>query len=160
MNHSFSGYLEPTVYNGNTSPISTQLYTKFNATHYSYTFRCQNCVSWEGGGFDPAGEFAVMGWALSVLPVAQIGNPASTLQTHEGTGGGFGQYGVSLPDARKAQYASWLAAVPTPTGTTTTTTSTSTSTSSTSSATPIPTTVLGTYDYVVVGGGAAGLVGS
>ncbi|KAH8155796.1 uncharacterized protein LAJ45_00808 [Morchella importuna] len=144
-----SGYLEPTVYSGTASSIP--LYTSSNATHFSYTFRCVDCVTWTDGGFDPTADFTVMGWAQSTAPVDDPTDPASTFEEHQG----FGQYGVILTSARQSGYEGWLAAAPTPTAVPTTTIAVSTTAPT---ATPTSTTVLGTYDYIVVGGGAAGLV--
>jgi cellobiose dehydrogenase (acceptor) len=93
-----------------------------------------------------------MGWAQSTAPVDDPTDPASTFEEHQG----FGQYGVILTSARQAGYEGWLAAAPTPTAVPTTTSAVSTTAPT---ATPTSTTVLGTYDYIVVGGGAAGLVG-
>lgn len=110
-------------------------------------------MTWgEGGGLDPTGPFAVMGWAQSFSPVGDINNPGSSLQYHDN---GFGQFGVDLSLARQAGYADWIATNPgTPT-----IPPPATSTTSAPTVTATSTTVLGTYDYVVVGGGAAGLVG-
>lgn len=150
-NYSSSGYLEPTVFPG--PQVSLTMYTKFNATHFSYTFRCQNCMTWVGGGFDPKGDFAVMGWAQSYSAVGDINSPSSTLQYHDN---GFGQFGIDLTQARQAGYAGWVEASPgTPTDPPPPTTTTVLPT-----ITPTSTTVLGTYDYIVVGGGPAGIVGS
>lgn len=148
------GYLEPTVYT-DTTPVATTMYTKFNATHFSYTYRCVNCATWTNGGFDPTADFVVMGWAQSLSPVGDITSPSSTLQYHDN---GFGQYGVVLTDARQAQYAAWIAAAGIG-GSTPTTTTTTTSSTTAPTVTPTSTAVLGTYDYIVIGGGAAGLVG-
>lgn len=128
------------------------MYTKFNATHYSYTFRCQGCTSWgDGGGFDPKGDNAVMGWAQSYSAVGDINSPSSTLQYHDN---GFGLFGIDLTQARQAGYEGWIATNPgTPTIPPPPTTTVAPPT-----VTPTSTTVLGTYDYVVVGGGPAGLV--
>lgn len=145
-----SGYLEPTVYPG--PQLSSTMYTKFNATHFSYTFRCQDCMSWgSGGGFDPNGPFVVMGWAQSFSAVGDITNPGSSLLYHDN---GFGQFGIDLDLARQPGYAGWIATNPgTPTIPPPATTVTPPVVTATSTA------VLGTYDYVVVGGGPAGIVG-
>ncbi|RPB01276.1 FAD/NAD(P)-binding domain-containing protein [Choiromyces venosus 120613-1] len=152
-----SGYQEPTVYAGTTAPVATKMYTVLNTTHYSYTFCCQNCVSWTDGGFDPTANFTVMGWAVSSLAIGDKTNPASTLQHHDS---GFGKYDVILTGTRSAQYAAWLAAAGIGGGdSTTATTTVPTSTSATTSAGPTATLVnLGEFDYIVAGGGAAGLV--
>lgn len=147
-NSSSSGYVEPPIYSGN--QIATTMYSKTNATHFSYTFRCQNCMNWGDRGFDPT-VFAVMGWAQSFSPVADITNPGSSIIQHDN---GFGQYGVDLPNARQAQYEAWIAGAGTPTDPPPATTTVAAPT-----VTPTSGTVLGTYDYIVVGGGAAGLVG-
>jgi len=160
-----SGYIEPEVYK-NTGPVLTPLHQKVNSTHFALTFRCQGCTKWgETGGFDPTSGFAVMGWASSLDAPANKADPASSILYHNN---GFGQYGVIISDGSYAAYPQWLAKYPgTPTTTdvpgSTTAVPTSTEVPTTTS---VPTVVpTGTpvpagkeYDYIVVGGGAGGLV--
>lgn len=154
------GYIEPDIYTGNA--VATTMYTKLNTTHFSWTFRCQNCAKWTGGsgGFDPTADFAIMGWAQASSGTTNPANSNSAVIQHDN---GFGQYGVNLASARFAGYSAWIAAAtPTTTAVTSSTKTTiisSTSTTTTSAAvvtgTPAPST---TYDYIVVGGGPGGLV--
>lgn len=139
-----------------------------NETHFSLTFRCQGCTKWgEDRGFDASGEFTVMGWAQADMPPVDPADPDSPVMYHNN---GFGQYGVILEQARSAEYQNWIDAggdpepttttpgpteVPTTTPVTTTTTTTTPTVAPTGK--PVPTGK--EYDYIVIGGGAGGLVG-
>lgn len=179
-----SGYVEPTVYT-QAGPVLTQLHSSINATHWSLTYRCQGCTTWgEEGGFDPAGEFALGGWSKAI---GAISNPASSnavIPEHSS----FGLFGINLPAAQFAGYSEWIklgapsttatTQQPSTTTPTTTQTTTATTTPTTTATTTVPTTSVpvptttsapaptGTpvpanveYDYIIVGGGAGGLVG-
>ena len=151
--HSFrliDSYIDPLIYEGATA---TTIHSSVNSTHFSYTFRCQNCVKWgDGYGFDPTGDVAVMGWAISLDALADKTDPDTVLPYHSN---GMGQYAMIIAAARSSKYESWIGGVGTPTSAIPSATPTPSSTG-----VPIPssTTVLGEYDYIVVGGGAGGLV--
>ncbi|KAL7268091.1 hypothetical protein RUND412_009299 [Rhizina undulata] len=150
-----TGYLEPGVYDGDS--VATPMYTKVNSTHFSLTFRCQNCVSWTSGSFDPTASYTIMGWAQSSSAVGNVSDSASTIQYHDN---GFGEYGMLIGSALSDQYSTWLTAAGIDDSTSTSAAPTATATTSATTATVIPaaTATLGTYDYIVVGGGAGGLV--
>jgi cellobiose dehydrogenase (acceptor) len=153
--HSFrliDSYIDPLIYEG---PIATTMYSSVNSTHFKWTFRCQNCVTWGDYGFDPTADFTVIGWAISLDALADKTDSDTVLPYHDN---GMGQYGMILAGAKSSNYQSWIDAAgitPTPTPSSTTTPPVSSTT-----VTPIPssTQVLGEYDYIVVGGGAGGLV--
>lgn len=157
--HSFrwiDSYIDPLVYDG---PTATTMYSSVNTTHFKYTFRCQNCMSWDSGSsWDPTADFTVLGWAISLDALTDKTDPDTVLPYHNN---GMGQYGMNLAGAKSSLYQSWLdaAGVGGPT-TTAPASSTTVAPSSSSTAAPIPssTNVLGEYDYIVVGGGAGGLV--
>lgn len=109
-----------------------------------------------------------MGWAASLDPPADRSDPNANILYHNN---GFGQYGVIIAEGTYAEYDSWIekfaGGLPTETATSTpgpTETATETPTDvPTTTSVPAPT---GTpvpagkeYDYIVVGGGAGGLVG-
>ncbi|KAA8893690.1 cellobiose dehydrogenase-like protein [Sphaerosporella brunnea] len=154
--HSFrmtSSYVDPPLYSGNAS--ATTMYSAFNSTHFTWTFRCQNCVSWgDGYGFDPTSDFTVLGWAVSSDAPTDVTDSTSDIPYHDA---GMGQYGQVLSSAKFSQYETWINAAGTTGTPTTTTTAVPTSTTTTTSI-PSSTQVLGTYDYIVVGGGAGGIV--
>jgi len=135
------------------------MYSTVTSTHFTWTFRCQNCATWTGSstgttGFDASADFTVMGWAQALSGTTNPSDPNSAIFQHDN---GFGQYGVVLTGARFAQYSSWISAAPTATPTSAGPSSTPTSTTTTAvvTGTPAPAT---TYDYIVVGGGAGGMV--
>ncbi|KAF8453744.1 cellobiose dehydrogenase [Kalaharituber pfeilii] len=155
VRHSFrfvDAYVEPVIYTG--AATATTLHTSFTSTHWKWTFRCQNCATWTGGsgGFDATAAFTVMGWAQASSGTTDPTNSNSAIIQHNN---GFGEYGVVLESARFAAYSDWIAgAGPT---STMSTAPTSTTTTSTAVITGIPAPT-NTYDYIVVGGGAGGLV--
>jgi len=160
IRHSFrmaDAYVEPYIYTGNA--VATTMYTEITSTHWIWTFRCQNCATWTGSsvssGFDASADFTVMGWAQASSGTTDQTNANSAIAQHNN---GFGQFGVVLTGARFSQYSSWIAAAPTSTPTSSvpaTTTTRSTTTTAAVTGIPAPTEA---YDYIVVGGGAGGLV--
>ncbi|RPA87987.1 hypothetical protein BJ508DRAFT_202535 [Ascobolus immersus RN42] len=163
-----SGYVEPAVYTAANGPVLTQLHTSINATHWSITYRCQRCTTWEGGegGFDPNGEFALGGWSKGTGAITNPGSSSAVIPEHSS----FGLFGINLPGAHFSEYSEWIKVTPPPTSTTTTATTPKPTTTATTTTTPPATTTTpppaptGTpapsteYDYIVVGGGAGGLV--
>ncbi|KAI5789240.1 cellobiose dehydrogenase [Pyronema domesticum] len=145
-------YVDPLPYTG--AATATEMYKNVNTTHFELTFRCQNCTSWGTGSFDPTGDFSVMGWAISLDTITDPSNKDSVIPYHNN---GMGQYGMVLASAKFSQYQTWLDAAPKPT-TTAVPTSTTTTTTTGPTAIPTSTTILGTADYLVIGGGAGGLV--
>ncbi|KAH3601089.1 hypothetical protein KXW46_004168 [Aspergillus fumigatus] len=147
-----SGYAMPDVYAGNAT--LTQISSAVNATHYTLLFRCQGCLAWNHNGVTGSAPTSakqlVLGWAQAV---AAPGNPSCpgeiTLQQHDAQGIWVAKLDAS---AASASYEAWAAlanktvpghcsgggggtgpvGVPVPPGT--------------------------TFDYVVVGGGAGGIV--
>jgi len=157
--HSFrwiGSHIDPLPYDG---PTATTMYSSVNATHFKYTFRCQGCTKWDSGsGWDPTLDSTVFGWAISLGALADVTDTHTVLPFHSN---GMGQYSANLAGAKSSLYQSWLdvAGVGGP-ASTTAPSSTTAAPSSSSAAAPIPssTSVLGEYDYIVVGGGAGGLV--
>lgn len=151
------------MYSGeaNLKPIADGTFA--NDTGFTYTFLCEGCVDSAGTiSFLPDDSTAPIGWAMSTNEI--VAEPA--LGTHTGSDGRFGICGgFNLADARSADYATWAAlatdTVPTPgTGN-----GNSTTPGTGNSTTPVPpfnngtvTVSNSTYDYVVVGGGASGIV--
>jgi cellobiose dehydrogenase (acceptor) len=152
----------------------TPIYSKVNSTYYKFIYRCQNCLIFD----DPSqpsfntstsqGTFE-QGWAQSTVFPTDKSNPDSSVTQH---GNGMGEFQIVVSKAANSAYAKWAglsstssssSASTTPTGSSTTTTSSSVAaTTTTASATPttfkgIPVPSATSYDYVVVGGGAAGI---
>ncbi|KAH9475934.1 substrate-specific activator of APC-dependent proteolysis [Psilocybe cubensis] len=147
-------YNLPTAMSG---PILTDLpSSKVNSTHWKWVYRCQNCVTWQtqsGPQTLPTNDFGVPAWATSSVAVDDPSDPQSTFQEHTD----FGFYGLDFSQAHVSddQYAIW-AAGGTGGGSSTTSVPTSTSTSTSASSTPTVSAI--PYDYIVVGGGAGGLI--
>lgn len=167
-------YQAPTDYKG--SAKVTPIYSKVNATSYTFIYRCQNCLVFD----DPTqpsfntstsqGTFE-QGWAQSSVSPADKTNPDSKIGQHNN---GMGEFQITVSKAANAAYAKWAGLSSTapassaPAGSATATVAAPSGTSvvaaPTSSASATPTTFQGvpvpaatSYDYVVVGGGAAGI---
>lgn len=150
-----TGYSNPGVFSGNATlkPIASG--TSVNDTGYTYTFLCESCVI-DGMTFDVTTESGILGWALGTNAPDTPSSASSALQYHDG---GFGIYGFDLAGAKSANFSSW-AALASP-GNSTTTPPSSGGGNSTTPTVPNNGTVSvsnSTYDYIVVGGGASGLV--
>ncbi|KAF3158217.1 hypothetical protein TWF106_002478 [Orbilia oligospora] len=155
-----SNWMEPTVLTSSGAQL-TKMNVAVNSTHWSLTFRCVNCNTWASGSLDLTGSAAVLGYAQSPYSVGTPSSSSSTLQPHDNA---FANYGLPLTSARNANYASWIAQYPGNGGTSSTTTTrastttaTTTSRTTTTSAAPLP-TFSQTFDYIVVGAGAGGLI--
>lgn len=149
-----SGYSPPEDYSGDAT--LTQLSHTISDTHFEIVYRCQKCWVWNHKGAEgsqlPTQEVQVIGWAQHNKIFS------GTWSFHNK---GQSQFGAPVADARNAKYFSWVSGpspTPVPSG------------SATPSATPTPTpspTVpatcvgkpapTGSYDYIVVGGGAGGI---
>jgi len=156
--HSFrwvDSHVDPLIYDG---PTATTMYSSVNATHFEYTFHCQNCMTWDSGsGWDPTADSTVFGWAISLGTLADPSNPDTVLPYHSN---GKGRYGMNLAGAKSSLYQSWLDAAGVGGPVTTAAPTSTAAPTPTTTAVPIPSsaTILGEYDYIVVGSGAGGLV--
>ncbi|KAF7924533.1 hypothetical protein EAE99_006481 [Botrytis elliptica] len=149
-----TGYSNPDVYTSTkvaALPIANG--TFINSTHLSYTFVCQSCVIGGSTTFDASSVLATIGYAVSSSTPTNPSNSGSALSYHDV---GANIYNLNLTAARSAQYstwASWASAAPSGGN------STSPGTGSGSNSTlPAPTTLNSTYDVIVVGGGASGII--
>ncbi|KIM33732.1 cellobiose dehydrogenase protein [Serendipita vermifera MAFF 305830] len=155
-----SGYVPPSLYAG---PIITQLPSSMmNATHWKFVYRCQNCTQWS---YRPSGASTPTTVTMSTTSqvqsygiclnstsacVATPSSPTSSIQQHSY----FDLWGQDVTGGRTSAYSSYLSG--TVTSISVTVPITSTRTSTTTSVTP---TTSGTgYDYIVVGGGAGGII--
>lgn len=145
-----SGYAMPDLYTGDAE--LTQISSTINATHYTLIFRCQGCLSWKQGSETGAASTSsgnlVLGWAQAFPAPENPSCPADvSVQQHDN---GQGIFGAKLDAAPNPSYTDWAAkATATVTGTCTSSIPTPTV------SIPVPTGTA--YDYVVVGGGAAGI---
>lgn len=130
-----------------------------NTTAMTYTFLCEGCLSTALDTIDPdTTTTGVLGWALSTSAVTDPTDSGSTLTYHSA---GFGEYGVTLADAQSASYASWAGLASNSTTGSSGSNGTSSSGSgsgSSGNSTSTPTVYNSTYDYIVAGAGAAGII--
>ncbi|KAH8887786.1 hypothetical protein GQ53DRAFT_872520 [Thozetella sp. PMI_491] len=164
------GYQTPPVYTGNAT--LTQISSFVNATMWELVYRCQNCFSWNQNGatgkVSTSSKFFLMGRAAAKRGPYNAQCPDKmTFGFHDH---GYGQYGAQLDNATHTSYSAW-AALATKTVATdcdhiteipkTTSTPVATPTGPSTPETPTPTCTLApdnkTYDYIVVGAGAAGI---
>lgn len=135
--------------------------TFVNDTAFSYTFLCSNCISDDvkkGLVIYESPSTNIMGWAFSSDPLTDSSTASATLNYHSG---GFGAFGLPMANATSADYEKWaaLAVGDSSSGSDNSTTPVSGSNSTTPiSANTTATIANETYDYIVAGAGAAGIV--
>ncbi|KAL5351186.1 hypothetical protein ACLOAV_003037 [Pseudogymnoascus australis] len=154
-----SGYVEPNIYTGNA--VLSQISATVNATHYKLIYRCQNCLAQDlSGGTDTTHSSSgvlVLAWTQAFPAPKTPSDPNSVIVQHDN---GMGIFGAPAANMVQANYAKWaeLATPPTttsaPTSTGTAPPETTTTTTTKFPVIPVPT---GTFDYIVVGGGAGGI---
>lgn len=128
--------------------------TSFDGTTYIYTFLCKGCIQADRSTFKADAELPSLGYAHSTDIVSSPVNPLSALSYHQS---GFGLVQVNLAVARSQKFSTWAA-------TARDTESPPPNTSPVGGIPPpsnAPVVVSNsTYDYIVVGGGPAGLITS
>ncbi|EME43210.1 hypothetical protein DOTSEDRAFT_153605 [Dothistroma septosporum NZE10] len=175
-----SGYVQPEVYNGNAT--LSVIDSNVNDTHYSLTYRCENCWVWEEGGVSGSQVPKTTSAAAQLIGWAQA-NEAPTTPDDAGTGfkqhESEGIFAATVGSARNIAYTEWISlatvtaaapsssnsSAPFPAGNATATptgTATGSIASITASATPAAcasnsSITSQTWDYIVVGAGAAGI---
>ncbi|CAE7185711.1 hypothetical protein CFE70_006339 [Pyrenophora teres f. teres 0-1] len=143
------GYYAPEDYTGDA--VLGQIYSKVTDTNFEIVYRCQHCFAWNQKGAEgsqlPTGEVNVIGWAQHD-------------KIFDGTwvfhNKGQSLFGAQTAPARNAKYSEWAALAgtsPTPTSGGPSPTPTPTSPGKCVGS-PVPS---GSYDYIVVGGGAGGI---
>ncbi|KAF4979194.1 hypothetical protein FZEAL_4567 [Fusarium zealandicum] len=122
-----------------------------DASSFTYTFLCQGCIKDDGSSFSVTGKSAVLGFSLSTTALADPSSASGALNYHDA---GFGGFSLDITAAKSSKYASWskLASDSTPVS------SPGGSTGGGSSANLTTIVSNATYDYIVVGGGASGLI--
>ncbi|KAF1941685.1 choline dehydrogenase [Clathrospora elynae] len=158
-----TGYTSPSTTSGDFSMSPIPDGTFVNETAFSYTFLCSKCLSDNPAkGLVLSPELNIVGWAFSDAPLTNPADASSALTYHTA---GFGAFGSPMDPAKNADFAKWAAlavssgSVP--------------GSGSGNSTTPVPggnstTPVVGgnhtvvvantTFDYIVAGGGAAGII--
>ncbi|KAJ4373659.1 hypothetical protein N0V86_007802 [Didymella sp. IMI 355093] len=153
-----SGYVQPVKYTGNAT--LTKFSQTVTDTSFELVYRCKDCWWWNQEGATNSqtpgtnGDVQIVGWAQN----SKTYSPSDIAQHDNGQG----IFGIPIADARSSKYDTWknLPDIdnPTPTGSATATVSAS-KTSSISSPTACVGTAApsGSYDYIIVGGGAGGI---
>ncbi|KAL7621673.1 hypothetical protein AAE478_009000 [Parahypoxylon ruwenzoriense] len=140
-------YASPLQFEGDAILRSIPKGTFADSTGFSYTFLCENCIvdDLTFDGSDPAPSFA---WAMSTNPVADPSRPSSLLNYHDF----YGWFSADIEAASSAKFAEWAALAsddpdfpPAPPG----------GGNGTIPDAPVRSE---TYDYIVAGAGAAGIV--
>ncbi|KAH7350187.1 GMC oxidoreductase [Plectosphaerella cucumerina] len=149
-----TGYANPSVLEdaGTLKTIATG--TSVSGDSFTYTFLCEGCVQGGSVTFASDATTGIFGWAMSTTALTDPTDATSALNYHSA---GFGLWGADLTAARSADFATWSAlasdAVVTPPATG------NNGTVPTIPVGNVTTTVRNTtYDYVVAGAGAAGIV--
>ncbi|KAM0322004.1 hypothetical protein ACHAQA_009746 [Verticillium albo-atrum] len=146
-----TGYSSPGVYTGDATLKPIAQGTSFDGTTYTYTFLCEGCIQTDGTTFAADASPATLGYGLAAGALSAPTNPATPLTFHAA---GFGLFSVDLAAAQSSDFATW-AALADETG----------GPPDDGGSTPNPGNGTvpvsnSTYDYIVVGGGPAGLVTS
>jgi cellobiose dehydrogenase (acceptor) len=156
-----SGHTNPPVTSGEYAMIPIPDGTFVNETAFSYTFLCKNCISDDPTTGMVIQDFNVMGWAYSDDPLTDPASASAALNYHSA---GFGAFGMTIDDAKSAKFDDWAAlAVEGGSGSGNGTQPTP-PVSGDNSTIPIgggnSTGIVAsaTYDYVVAGGGPAGII--
>ncbi|KAH7119788.1 hypothetical protein B0J11DRAFT_70410 [Dendryphion nanum] len=155
-----TGYTSPPVVTGDFTLSTIPSGTYINDTAYSYTFLCSNCLGTADEGklaLTDASANSVVAWALSTDPVTTPASDSSVLSYHAA---GFGLFGVTAADAASAEFETWAATAVAGTapGNSTTPIGGGGSTNGTVGGNTTATISNSTYDYIVAGGGIAGIV--
>ncbi|KAH6887500.1 hypothetical protein B0T10DRAFT_71755 [Thelonectria olida] len=147
-----TGYSNPDVLDDSTVTLKViEDGTSVNSTAFTYTFLCEGCIKTDDTTFAASDTSAALGWALSKTALDDASDASGALNYHAA---GFGGFGVTLTDAQSSDYATWAAMATEDTSGTTPGAG-----SGSGSSGNITTTISNvTYDYIVAGAGAAGLI--
>ncbi|KAH8663890.1 cellobiose dehydrogenase [Ilyonectria robusta] len=151
LRHS-TGYSSPGLFSGSASLRTIPEGTSFDGASYTFTFLCEGCIQTDGTTFAADASSTTVGYGLSTATVNAPADPASRLTFHAA---GFGLLGVDLVAAQSADFAEWAALAEE--GTTTPPEDGGGNPPPGNGTVPVSNS---TYDYIVVGGGPAGLVTS
>lgn len=134
--------------------------TYVNDTAFSYTFLCSNCIGDDALVLSDTSN--VIAWAYSDEAVTDPTSASSALTYHTA---GFGLFGMAASNASSADYESWAALATgdssgssNSTGNSTTPIGGGGSTNGTTGSNTTATISNSTFDYIVAGAGAAGII--
>ncbi|KAF1965150.1 hypothetical protein BU23DRAFT_406878, partial [Bimuria novae-zelandiae CBS 107.79] len=155
-----TGYTNPPVATGDFSMTAIPEGTWVNDTAFSYTFLCKNCIGdTAAAGIVLSETTNVLSWAYSNTALTDPSSADATLNMHNG---GYGSFGMTVADAQSAEFETWAAMATGTSGNSGNSTAPTTGGSLTNgTTTPQNTTATvsdSTYDYIVCGGGPAGII--
>ncbi|KAF2825199.1 CBD9-like protein, partial [Ophiobolus disseminans] len=159
-----TGYTNPAVKTSNFSMTPIPDGTFVNETAFSYTFLCSNCISdnvADGLVIYDSPAVNIMGWAFAKAPLTDSASASAALNYHNG---GFGAFGMPMDNAKSAKFDTWAALAVqggSDSGNTTVPTTPVPGNNSTAPISGGNTTASianETYDYIVAGGGPAGII--
>jgi hypothetical protein len=105
-------YDPPVTYTGK-GTVLTQLAHTVNNTHFTLTYRCQKCTTWDQGGQkgnqSMKGESYLFGWAQAKKPPSQPKSSTSYLEFHDL---GFGIFPIEPKVVANANYDTMAAMAP------------------------------------------------
>ena len=156
-----AGYTAPTAVDNaalSLAPIANGTFV--NSTHFSYTFLCKGCVgsSVTQRTFNLTTDNVITGWAMSSTTPT---NPSSASAAVPAFHNSFGLFGLIVADTKSASYSlweSWASAGATPAPGTPTPGNGTTPADPTCPSNTTATVSDSTYDYIVAGGGPAGII--
>lgn len=149
-----TGYTNPAVVTnaGTLTPIPEG--TTVGTDGWTYTFLCKGCLADAATSFDATADSGAMGYALSTTALSDASAAGAILNTHSGTGG----FGINIAGARSADFATWAAMASSGDSTGTPGGSNNGTIGNNGTVTPPATISNETFDYIVAGGGPAGII--
>ncbi|KAJ4299097.1 hypothetical protein N0V90_004341 [Kalmusia sp. IMI 367209] len=157
-----SGYTSPPTITGDFKMTPIPEGTWVNDTAFSYTFLCSNCLG--DNALVLSDTTNVLSWAYSNTALTDSSTADATLNMHNG---GYGSFGLTVADAESADFETWAAMATGSSGGSGNSTGGNSTTpisgggSTNGTTTPHNTTATisdSTYDYIVCGAGAAGII--
>ncbi|KAJ4132455.1 hypothetical protein NW754_015271 [Fusarium falciforme] len=145
-----SGYSNPDVLDDSSvvlSPIEKG--TTVGASSFTFTFLCKGCIKDDGSSFKASDSPGILGFAVSDTALSSPESADGALNYH---GAGFGGFSLDLAAAKSSKFSSWTELASDGTSNT----GPSTGGGSAGNVTTIVSNA--TYDYIVAGAGAAGLI--
>ncbi|KAI8931525.1 hypothetical protein NX059_011182 [Plenodomus lindquistii] len=157
-----TGYTNPAVATGDFTMSTIPDGTFVNETAFSYTFLCSNCISDDvskGLVLYEAPSTNIVGWAYSDDPLTDPATASAALNYHSA---GFGAFGLPMDNAKSADFDTWaalaVAGSDSGAGNSTAPVTGGNSTAPIAGGNTTATVSNSTYDYIVAGGGAAGII--
>ncbi|RGP74571.1 cellobiose dehydrogenase [Fusarium sporotrichioides] len=149
-----SGYTSPDVLDDDTVKIKPiEKGVKVGTDSFTFTFLCEGCIKTDGTTFKASDANAVMAFAFSTTPLDDPTDASGALNYH---GAGFGGFSVDAASSQSADYDTWAAMASDDSAAPGSGSGSDGSAPSTGNFTTVVSNM--TYDYIVVGGGPAGII--